>query len=439
MYYQCFQTDYLKKEYFKDITNQFASITPKNSNVININSNITYQEIIGFGGAFTEAAAFVYHEASNKIKDQLIKMYFDSIEGINYQLGRVVINSCDFSLHNYTYVEENDFSLATFNMEREDQWTISMIRDAMKYSDLALMAAPWSPPAFLKTNRSMNHGGKLIPEFFNIWADYLIKYLDEMQKRGLKVEYLSIQNEPEANQVWDSCLYSPEEALSFIKVLGPKLKIKHPNTKIVFLDHNRDILVKWASALKKDKEADEYIWGFGIHWYVSEDFNALVQAKKLCPTKKILFTEGCIEGGLKLGSVTTGERYARNIIGDFSHGCIGYIDWNLCLNKMGGPNHVGNYCDAPMIIDYQTDKQLIINSSYYYIGHFSKYIKPGSVRIDSNHHSRLQVISFKKDNEIIIVICNSEGSDVEYTLLIDNNQLAGKINKHTIQTWCIKK
>jgi glucosylceramidase len=396
------------------------------------------QTIIGFGGAFTEAAAYVYHHALEDVRSKMMEMYFDPEKGIGYTLGRVVINSCDFSLGNYTYVRENDISLDSFDFSHEELYTVPMIKDAMKYvPKLNLMAAPWSPPAYMKTNNSMNYGGQLKKDCYSLWADYLIRYLDEMKKRGIRIEYLSIQNEPEANQVWDSCLYSPEDAAAFVKVLGPKLKkSNHQDVKVVVLDHNRDILVKWATAFAKDEEALKEVWGLGVHWYVSEDFTRLSAAKKIAPSLHLIFTEGCIEGGPRKGSMASGERYARNIIGDFTNGCEGFIDWNLCLNEAGGPNHVGNYCDAPMLL---AGNGLLVNSSFYYIGHFSRFVKNGAKCLKTDiTGNALQTVSFlNPDGEKIIVICNPSDSDQTVEVRLDKGIHRGLIKSHTIETWCI--
>jgi glucosylceramidase len=367
-----------------------------------------------------------------------MEMYFDPEKGIGYNMGRVVINSCDFSLGNYSYVLENDKLLETFDISHEELYTIPMIKDAMAYApQINLMAAPWSPPAYMKTNNSMNYGGQLRKECYSLWADYLIRYIEEMAKRGIRIEYLSIQNEPEANQVWDSCLYSPEDAAAFVKVLGPKLeKGGHQDVKVVVLDHNRDILVKWATAFAKDEEALKKVWGLGVHWYVSEDFTQLSAAKLIAPNLHLIFTEGCIEGGPRPGSIASGERYARNIIGDFTNGCEAFIEWNLCLNEAGGPNHAGNYCDAPMLV---TASGLLVNSSYYYIGHFSRFVKSGARCLKTGiTGNALQAVSFlNPDGEKMVVICNPTDSDQSVEVRVDNEVHRGLIKNHTIETWCI--
>ncbi|HON63327.1 MAG TPA: glycoside hydrolase family 30 beta sandwich domain-containing protein [Bacilli bacterium] len=435
---KCYQTDYRKNEYFLDVTDKQKSIkTDGPFTTIYLNPNRKKQRIIGFGGAFTESASYVYYNSDHETKKRIIEGYFGQ-DGLRYNLGRLSVHSCDFSLNSYTYIEECDESLNSFTIEREKIYVLPFVKAAKTLQpDLQLMAAPWSPPAFMKTNGRMNYGGKLKEEYYPLWAGYLIKYLEEMKKHGHEIEYLSIQNEPEAVQVWESCIYTPKEAIAFAKVLGPLLKEKgFRQTKVILLDHNRDLIAKWMEGIAEDPEVLPWIWGIGIHWYVSEDFDKVALIKETIPSLHVIFTEGCQEGGVRLGSIQTGERYARNIIGDFTRGCEGFIDWNLVLDEHGGPNHVGNFCDAPMIVK---DNQVIFKSSYYYIGHFSKFLLPSAFVIDSMVSDKdLSVLAgVNPDGRIVVVILNETDRNTAYQIAINNQKIDGFIPAHTIQTWCL--
>ncbi len=382
---------------------------------IQLNPQTTHQSIIGFGGAFTEAAAYTLSQVNPNLRETVLKSYFDPTDGLNYTIGRVHINSCDFSLGNYTYVQDNDESLDSFTIERETLLVIPMIRDAMKYTKepLSLLASPWSPPAWMKSNQEMNHGGKLLPKYYEVWARYYVKFIQAFEQQGLQIDYLTVQNEPAAVQTWDSCIYTAEEERDFVKdYLGPIVHEAYPNVKILIWDHNRDILVGRGDTCLKDEEARKHIWGTGVHWYVSEEFENLGILHSLHPDKHLLFTEGCIEGGVHLNDWSTGERYARNMIGDFRNYCEGYLDWNLTLNEFGGPNHVGNFCDAPIITD-TIEQQLHFNSSFYYIKHFSKFVLPGSKRIDSfSEDASLQHVAFiRPDLSIVVIVLNQTEND----------------------------
>lgn len=406
---------------------------------LDVNVGEKYQTIMGFGGAFTEAAGFTFSNLSKANQDKIIKAYFDPQIGLGYTLGRVSIHSCDFSLGNYTYVETNDEELSTFNIERDHQYVLPMIQKAEEVSGkkIQLLASPWSPPAWMKDTNEMNNGGKLLPKYYQVWANYYALFIDEYKKIGKEVFAITVQNEPAATQVWDSCIYTKEEERDFVKnYLGPTLRITHPDIKIIIWDHNRDIIVERADAVLSDQEARQYVWGTGLHWYGEEQFENVGKVHALHPDKHILFTEGCIEGGVHLGAWHTGERYARNMIGDFNNFCEGYIDWNLLLNEMGGPNHVGNYCDAPIIGDTIKD-ELHFNSSYYYIGHFSKYVKPGAIRVKHiSDFKGLQTVSFMNlDDTIVTIVMNETENDISLKLTIEDEEKLVVIERRSISTF----
>ncbi|WP_226659897.1 glycoside hydrolase family 30 protein [Pseudalkalibacillus hwajinpoensis] len=413
----------------------------KNNDAIEImlDPETTYQTILGFGGAFTEAAAYSLSLISEEKRNEIIYRYFHPEDGLGYCFGRTHINSCDFSLENYTYVHLGDEELKSFSIEREKNLVIPLIKDATRIAgqELNIVASPWSPPHWMKSNYDMNHGGKLLPEYHSVWANYYMKYIEAMETEGIPIWGLTIQNEPEAKQVWDSCLYTAEEERDFIKHhLGPAIrKSGREGLKVIIWDHNRDVVFDRASGVLSDPEAAQYVWGTGLHWYVSEEFENLTKVHDAFPDKHLIFTEGCIEGGVQLGAWHTGERYARNIIGDFNNYLEAWIDWNIVLNEEGGPNHVGNYCDAPVIVDTKTG-DVHYNSSYYYIGHFSKYVKPGAVRIScSEPTERIQTTAFRNTTgEIVVVMMNENDKSTIVNLMLQDQVLAVEMPAHSIST-----
>ncbi|NMH71594.1 glycoside hydrolase family 30 protein [Bacillus sp. RO2] len=398
-----------------------------------------HQEWLGFGGAFTEAAAFNWSQLSEANKKAIINAYFNKETGLGYNLGRTAIHSSDFALGNYTYVEEGDVNLDSFNIEREQKYVLPFIKAAELEAaeTLTILASPWSPPAWMKTNGEMNHGGKLIEKYREAWAKYYVKYIHAMEAEGVPIWGISVQNEPEAIQVWDSCIYTAEEERDFVKnFLGPMMeKNGLGDKKIIIWDHNRDVIVKRATTVLSDPEAAKYVWGTGNHWYVSEEFENLSKVHEAFPDKHLLFTEGCIEGGVKLGAWHTGERYARNIIGDMNNWLEGFIDWNLVLDMQGGPNHVGNYCDAPIIADTEKD-EVHFNSSYYYIGHFSKFIKPGAKRIaHETELSDISLVAFRNEDEsIAVVLLNETEAAKETSIELEGNVMELAIPARSITT-----
>lgn len=411
---------------------------------IELNPSRTYQSIIGFGGAFTEAAAYTLSRMSEDKRKEVIESYFDKEKGLGYSIGRVHIHSCDFALGNYTYVEDYDTDLKSFDISRDRKWVLPLVKDAMKVrgEEITLLASPWSPPAWMKTNNEMNHGGKLLPEYRDAWAKYYTKFIRAYEKEGINIWGITVQNEPEAVQTWDSCIYTELEERDFVRdYLGPTMHAEGlQDVKILIWDHNRDIMVRRAAGVLSDPEAAKYVWGTGFHWYVSEDFESVGKVHEMFPDKHLLFTEGCQEGGVKLGAWFTGERYARNMIGDLNNWTEGYLDWNIVLDEEGGPNHVRNFCDAPIIADTRTN-ELIYESSYYYIGHFSKYIKPGAVRIGvDNSNEKLQVASFlNTDGTIAAVVMNEKDEAIDFKLGCEDKALSLRLEAHSIATYIFNK
>ncbi|MCT2197285.1 glucosylceramidase [Paenibacillus sp. p3-SID1389] len=403
----------------------------------------TYQTVMGFGGAFTEAAAYTLSRISPQKREEVIRRYFDPEEGLGYTLGRVHIHSCDFALENYTYIEDGDVELKTFDISRDHKWVIPLVHDAAQTAgkNITMLASPWSPPAWMKTNGDMNHGGQLKPEYREVWALYYTKFIKAYREAGIPIWGITVQNEPAAVQTWDSCIYSGEEERDFVRdYLGPVMHREGlADVQILIWDHNRDIIVERASAVLSDPEAAKYVWGTGFHWYVSEAFENVGKVHELFPDKHLLFTEGCQEGGVKLGKWFTGERYGRNIIGDLNNWNEGFLDWNLVLDETGGPNHVGNLCDAPIIADTTTDT-LHYNSSYFYIGHFSKYIKPGAVRIGLEAHApALLATSFRNPDGSIAVVVQNESDEAQPFALELGGEAAGEtLPAHSIATYIIQ-
>ncbi|MCX5775820.1 MAG: glucosylceramidase [Firmicutes bacterium] len=356
----------------------------KSEYLVTINPSISFQKHLGFGGAVTEATVFTLAAQINHASRQEVLSAYFSNEGIGYNLVRIHMNSSDFSLENYTYVISGDESLKTFDISREDRYVIPFLKEGLLFQPkLKILISPWSPPAWMKSNNDMNHGGELLPKYYQAWANYYVRFINELKKRGIPTWAMTVQNEPAAVQIWDSCIYSSEQERDFVKsFLGPTLeKNGLSDKKILIWDHNRDIILERALPILNDPIASKYVWGTAFHWYVSEASENLSKLHKLFPDKHLLFTEGCIEGGPKPGVWESGERYARNIINDFNNFSEGFIDWNLVLNEKGGPNHAGNFCDSPILAD-RSSQSLIYNSSFYFIGQFSKYIRPGAVRID---------------------------------------------------------
>jgi glucosylceramidase len=406
----------------------------------------TYQTFFGIGGALTDASAETFFKLPQDKQDELMRAYFDTQKGIGYTLARTNINSCDFSSSSYTYVTEGDKDLKSFNIDHDMQYKIPFIKKAIAAAGgkLILFVSPWSPPAFMKDNNNMLHGGKLKPEFYQPWANYYVKFINAYEKTGIPVWGLTIQNEPMATQTWESCIYSANDERDFLKnFLGPTVqKSGLGNKKIIVWDHNRDLMVQRANVIFGDPEAAKYAWGMGFHWYESwsggdKMFDNVKIVHETYPDKNLMFTEGCPESfnSSMYYSWKLGEAYGRSMINDFNNGTVGWTDWNILLDETGGPNHVGNFCFAPVHGDTKTGK-LIYTNSYYYIGHISKFVRPGAKRIlSSASRSQLLTTAFiNEDGKVAVIVMNQSNLKITYNLCIGPNAAEVKILPHSIQT-----
>jgi len=410
-----------------------------------INPERTFQTLIGIGGSITDASAEVFAKLSPEKQEELLNAYY-SDEGIGYTINRTHIHSCDFSSGSYTYIEEGDKDLSTFSIDHDKEYRIPFIKRAMERSggQLITYVSPWSPPAFMKSNNNMLRGGSLKPEYYPAWANYYVKFIKAYEENGVPVWGLTIQNEPMATQRWESCIYTAEQERDFLRDhLGPVLENAGLGDKnIIVWDHNRDLITDRANTVLGDPEAAKYVWGVGFHWYETwtgsdPNFNNLRLVKESFPDKELIFTEGCNESfdPEKYQYWPNAERYGNSMINDFNHGTAGWTDWNILLDEKGGPNHVGNLCFAPIHGDLETG-QLIYTPSYYYIGHFSKFIKPGAKRVSTScSRSFLQSTTFVNTNgTYATVVLNLTDQMIEYKLHLSDQKIDLSIPARAIQT-----
>jgi len=401
-----------------------------------------FQVIEGFGGAFTEAAATTFYKLPADLQREILTAYFDRQAGHGYSLCRTHLNSCDFALGNYAYDDvDGDTNLDHFSIERDRRALIPMIREAMKCAGegLRLFASPWSPPAWMKTNRMMNHGGKLLPQHRETWARYIVRYIEEYRREGIALWGLTVQNEPESTQTWDSCIYTAEEERDFVRdFLGPALeRAGLSDLKLMIWDHNRDRIFHRASTVYDDPAAARYVWGTAFHWYMVDCFDNVRLVHDTFPDKALLFTEGCVERGPKTGEWWVGEKYAHAIIHDLNNWAVGWVDWNMLLDENGGPNHVKNFCSAPIIADTQKNT-VHYQSSYYYIGHFSRFFRPGAARIvAASPLDQLETTAcVNTDGTVAAVVLNRTDNAIAFAVQYDRGFLHLSVEPHGILTVC---
>ncbi|SHM91369.1 glucosylceramidase [Chitinophaga jiangningensis] len=415
-----------------------------------VDPKVTFQTFQGIGGALTDAAAETFYKLPKEKQAELLKAYFNVNNGIGYTFSRTNIASCDFSSGTYAYVADNDSTLKTFSVQHDLQYKVPFIKAATQAAGgtLPLFVSPWSPPAWMKDNNSVLQGGKLLPRYYQAWSNHYVKFIKAYEALGIPVWGLSVQNEPMAKQKWESCIFTAEEERDFIKkFLGPTLAKNGLGTKkLIAWDHNRDLLYQCASTLLQDKEAAKYIWGIGYHWYETWTGSDMqFQNEKLVhqafPNVNLVFTEGCIEkfDFNRLQDWAIGEKYGYSLVNDFNSGTVAWTDWNILLDENGGPNHVGNFCFAPVHADTKKG-ELIYTNAYYYLGHFSKFIRPGAKRVvSSSSRSQLQTTAFiNKDGKLAVVVLNTSDKEIKYNLWIAGKAAPTVSQPHSINTLIVE-
>ena len=436
---------------------------------ITIDPDQKFQKITGFGGAFTESSAYLLNKLSKKNRDTILEAYF-SEEGANYSLCRTHMNSCDFSLSQYSYTPTEDKELKDFSVKEDMDDLIPMIKQANAISKdgFKLFASPWTAPPWMKDNKAWV-GGKLLPEYYPTWALFFSKYIDAYKAQGIELWGFTVENEPHGNgNNWESMHYTPEEMTDFVQHhLGPRLEADGHGDKIILgYDQNREGIKEWADVMYADEASSKYYDGMAIHWYEStyEVFPEELQyAHNKAPNKLLIETEGCIDSEVpawqddkwywskeatdwgydwrepekkylhpKYAPV---NRYARDIIGCLNNWVDGWVDWNMVLDTQGGPNWFENWCAAPVIVKPETD-EVYFTPLYYTMAHFSKYIRPGAEVIGvDNSDKDLKVTAAKNtDGSIAVIVFNEGEKPKSFSLALGNETKQIQISEQAIQT-----
>lgn len=397
--------------------------------LVNLYPEIEYQEMTGFGGAITDAVGHVYSLMDDEQKKEMIHQYFGN-DNMKYSIVRIPIDSCDFSVSHYEAdSDENDENFDKFSFERVEQSILPVLDAAQEECGrkLPIMLSPWSPPSYMKTNGERNHGGKLKTEYAKRWAEYICRYIEEYRNCGYLVTMLTMQNEPKALQPWDSCVYTPQEQKVFLRdYLWPSLvEHKLDDIEIYLWDHNKERAYEWIKEII-DEDTKHMVAGVALHWYSGDHFENLRFIKEQYPWLKMLTSEACIEYSKFAVDATlnNAQKYAHDIIGNMNEGMNSFIDWNILLNEEGGPNHVGNNCEAPFMFDREK-KELHKMESSEYLWHFSHFIEVGAKRIGvSRYNKDIEAIAFKKDDKVTFILFNATDEDIPVYVRM-NEQCAG--------------
>ena len=441
----------------------------KNMSIIKLDPNHRFQTITGFGGAFTEASASLLNKISQKNRDTIIQAYF-SEQGAHYSLTRTHMNSCDFSLNHYSYTPvDDDRELKYFTIKEDKEDLIPMIKDALKASKdgFKILASPWTAAPWMKDNNAWV-GGKLLPRYYDTWALFFSKYIDAYREEGIDIWGFTVENEPLGNgNNWESMHFSPNEMTNFVQHhLGPKLENDKHDVKILGYDQNREHLSEWIDSMYSNEASSKYFDGTAIHWYAStyDVFpKELNYAHNKAPNKYLIQTEACVDSQIpvwkddawywKKEATDWGwdwaperdkhlhpkyapvNRYARDIIGCLNNWVDGWVDWNMVLNRQGGPNWFKNWCIAPVIVDSEKD-EVYFTPLFYTMAHFSKYIRPKATIIDAdNSDKELQVTAAQNlDGTIAVVVFNEGNIKKSFKLLIGQKQSTITISGQSIQT-----
>lgn len=413
----------------------FQDVDEVENEVLNLYPEIRYQTFLGFGGAVTDSAGYMYSLMNEEQKKELIHSYF-SESGCGYRMVRIPIDSCDFSLEHYEASSlENQEG---FSLERMGKYIFPLLDDIREAvgEDLEIMLTPWSPPAFMKTNGERNGGGKLKREYYGQWADYICRYIRELKDRGYKVTMLSVQNEPKAVQTWDSCVFTAQEEKEFLRdYLVPALNRNAIELKLFIWDHNKERVLDRARAVI-DKDTDSMIGGIAVHWYSGDHFEAVGMVHDLYPEKEIILSEACIEYcKYQQGDcLENAKKYAHDLVGNLKNGLTRFLDWNLVLDEKGGPNHVGNYCDAPYLYHTQTG-ELEERTTLTYLWHFSHFICPNAVRIGTSAYTeKLEAVAFQTDEAYVVVMLNRTKEKLPVNLRCEGKTLSFVLEPESIST-----
>ncbi len=446
----------------------FEALTEEST--IALNPAKEFQTITGFGGAFTESSAYLLNQMSEEKRNEILAAYFAK-DGARYSLTRTHMNSCDFSLNNYSYTPvAGDKNLAHFSIDADKDDIIPMIQDAMAISEdgFKLFSSPWTAAPWMKDNNKWV-GGKLLPEYYDTWALFFSKYVDAYKAEGIDIWGFTVENEPHGNgENWESMHYSPEEMTHFVQhFLGPKLEADGKgHLKILGYDQNREGIREWVDVMYKDEASSKYYDGTAIHWYEStyDYFPAELQyAHQKAPDKFLIQTEACVDAEVPVWKddkwywkkeatdwgydwreaekkylhpkYAPANRYARDIIGCLNNWVDGWVDWNMVLDTKGGPNWANNWCIAPVIVDPEKD-EVYYTPLYYIMAHFSKFIRPDAVVIDAQNSDKELMVSAAKnpDGSIAVVVFNEGITPKKFELQLHDFVKKISISPQAIQT-----
>lgn len=418
---EAFTTTASKSMLFKNIEISNTSTLTDAALQINIDSSTRYQQMEGFGPAITGSTAYNLSRMRAQDRDKILRAAFHPTEGLGYNYIRVSIGCSDFSLSEFTWCDQE--GLEFFGVHEEDEtYLFPILREILAINpDIKIIAAPWTAPLWMKIDRYSNEpyskwsGGKLNPEYYADYAQYLVMWVEEMEANGFEIESITPQNEPLHDGNSASTYMSWEQQRNFIKNhLGPAFEEAGLDTKIWIYDHNFDV-TDFVKNIYQDKEASKYVEGSAWHAYGGSS-SALAEIYKADPTKSIYFTEQSIG--------TWCPNFGDNLLWHIREVCLGTINnycravvlWNFMLDANRGPNRPGGcttcygFVDCDASYGYNT---LTYRSHWYAIGHMSKVVKRDAYRIKSSATGLTTSAFENPDGTLSMVVLNDKDEDRE--------------------------
>jgi len=381
--------------------------------VINVDEASTYQTIDGFGYTLTGGSAEVINSLNSSVKQQLLQELFGSADAsISVSYLRLSIGASDLNEAPFSYDDmptgQTDADLSSFSLQPDMANLIPLLKEILAINpDIKLLATPWSAPVWMKDNSSFM-GGSLQPQYYSVYAQYFVKYIEEMKAQGIKIDAITPQNEPLHPGNNPSMLMTAAQQAEFIKNnLGPAFQEAGLNTKIIIYDHNCD-RPDYPISVLNDAAARAFINGSAFHLYAG-DISALSTVKAAYPDKALYFTEqytpstGSFEGDLKW--------HLKNvIIGSMRNWSRVSLEWNLANNGSFGPHTDGGCTTCKGAITVQSGSSFSRNVGYYIIAHVSKFVPPGSVRISSTTVGNINNVAFKTPLGKKVLVVENDGN-----------------------------
>lgn len=394
---------------------------------ITLDENETLQEMDGFGAALTESSAYLMYTKLNATqRSDLLKELFGREAGIGISYLRITMGASDFSLEDFTYNDmpdgRTDRELEHFSIDKDKPYLIPVLKEILAISpDVKIMASPWSAPAWMKTNGKLA-GGKLKPEYYGVYSNYFLKYLRAYEAEGIKVDAISIQNEPLHEAAYPSMQMEASEQATFIKNhLGPLFVKEKITTKILVYDHNWD-RTDYPLTLLNDPEVKKYISGTAFHAYAG-DVTAMSAVYEAFKDKGIYFTE--ISGGEWATDFADNMDWnMKNIfIGAPKNWSRNALLWNLALDQNHGPKN-GGCQDCRGVIAISDGGFVRRNVEYYSIAHLSKFVMPGGRRVKSSFTDAVEHVAFKNpDGSLVLVVSNNASNIQRMNIVFGEKQL----------------